>query len=170
MAETYLDVEGDVNLKTWVPASQRLLWWNVGRWAAVLVVIALIITGLEFLLSGVSAISILAAEVAGGIVLVFLLLVFVVPRARRTRALNEGHMHFVARDDGYVIDGPFGTQTMRWSIYKKAYVDDRFIYLLMSARFAQVIPLELVPNPQPLLDHLRRLDLLRPTPKAFFLF
>jgi hypothetical protein len=35
---------------------------------------------------------------------------------------------------------------------------------------AQVIPLELIPDAGPLLDHLRNLNLLRPTPRTFILF
>jgi hypothetical protein len=61
-------------------------------------------------------------------------------------------------------------QTFRWAIYKKAYVDRRFIYLLVTNRVAQVIPLQFVPDPEPLLNHLRKLGLLRPTPRTFILF
>jgi hypothetical protein len=102
--------------------------------------------------------------------LLLFVIVFLLPRARRNRAMSEGHMHFVANEDGYVVEGPFGTQTIRWATYKKACVDRRYIYLYLTKGLAQVIPLELVPDPEPLLNHLRKLNLLRPTPRTFILF
>jgi hypothetical protein len=90
-------------------------------------------------------------------------------RFGRTRtSLNAGHFHFIARQDGLTVEGPFGTQTMRWSAYKAAYRDKRFLYLMLSKRQGQVIPLALVQDDRPLLDHLKGLGLLKRSPRSFF--
>ena len=168
MAETYLDVFWDVNPRTLHQASLRIAWWLIGRWLTVLDVILLLVV-LYQLLSGASltAIVVTAEGAFGGMVLLVLIL-FVAPRVRRNRALSEGRMHFIARDDGYVVEGPFGTQTFRWTTYKKAYADQRFIYMYLSNRMAQVIPLSVVPQPQPMLDHLQRLGTSATHPKVVF--
>ena len=168
--DTYLDVEGEVTTKTWVPARRKLIWWAVGRWLAIIVVVAIVITALEWLANGLSTAPLVATEISAGLLAVLLTLIFVVPLRGRLKAFNEGHMHFVARENEYVIEGPFGSETIRWSSYKKASVDSQYVYLFISNRIGQLIPLSLVPDPQPLLDHLRKLGLLRPTPKSFLLF
>ena len=168
--EVYLDVQGDVTPATFLPASRRLGWWIVGRWIALLDILLLLATAVLWTQEGLSTLVGIAVAVAcGGLILVVLIL-FATPRTRTNRAFSEGHMRFVARDDGYFVDGPFGAQTFRWPIYKKAYVDGRFIYLLVTSRVAQVIPLQFVQDPEPLLNHLRKLGLLRPTPRTFILF
>jgi hypothetical protein len=165
-----LDVEGDVTAKTFRPASMRIAWWLVGRWLAVFDVVLVVVLGSAWLVQGLTTAVVVTAEVVFGGILFLWLILFVGPRVRRNKAMSEGHMHFVANEDGYVIEGPFGNQTIRWATYKKAYVDRDYIYLFLTNRLAQVIPLKLVPDPAPLLDHLRKLNLLRPTPRTFILF
>ncbi|HLZ96227.1 MAG TPA: YcxB family protein [Candidatus Dormibacteraeota bacterium] len=171
MGDAYLDVEGDVALKTFVPPSRRIVWWVLGRWMAIGVVILLVSAGVVWASSGLSIASILVTEIAAAGLLILVVLVFVTPGVRlgRRRKLNEGHFRFVARDDGYFVQGPFGEQLFKWSIYKKAYIDSGYIYLFMNNRIAQIIPLAFVPDPEPLRAHLRKLGLLKPTPKSLFL-
>ena len=168
--EIYLDVQGDVTPATFRPASQRLGWWIVGRWIAVVDILLLLVTAVLWSQEGLSTLVGFAVVVACGGLIVVVLILFAAPRTRRNRALSEGHMRFVAREDGYFVEGPFGAQTFRWAIYKKAYVDRRFIYLLVTNNVAQVIPLQFVPDPEPLLKQLRKLGLLRPTPRTFIFF
>jgi hypothetical protein len=168
--EVYLDVQGDVTPATFRPASQRLGWWVVGRWIALLDILLLLVTAVLWLQEGLTTLVGIGVGVAGAGLIVVVLTLFAAPRTRRNRALSEGHMRFVARDDGYFVEGPFGAQTFRWAIYKKALVDKRFIYLLVTNNVAQVIPLQFVPDPEPLLKHLRKLGLLRPTPRTFIFF
>jgi hypothetical protein len=167
--EVYLDVEADVTPKTFRPASVRIAWWYLGRWLAVFDAILVVALVLQ-LLQGQTKDFEFTAVAAFPFLLVLFLLVVVAPRSRRNKAFIAGHMHFVAREDGYVVEGPFGTQTIRWETYKKAYVDKRFIYMFVGNLVAQVIPLRLVADPEPLLNHLRELKLLRRTPRTFILF
>jgi hypothetical protein len=168
--DVYLDVEGDVTSATFRPASQRLAWWIVGRWLVRADVLLLMVFALEWLVGGFTTAFVVAGEIAFGGLLLLGFIVFVAPRARRNKALSEGHMHFVAREDAYQIDGPFGTQTFRWTTYTKAHADSRFIYLFLNRRVAQVIPLQFVPDAEPLRNHLRKLGLLRPNPRTFIVF
>jgi hypothetical protein len=169
-SEVYLDVQGDVTPATFHPASRRLGWWIVGRWIAFLDILLLLVTAMLWLQEGFTTLVGIGVGVACAGLIVVVLILFAAPRTRRNRALSEGHMRFVARDDGYFVEGPFGAQTFRWTIYKKAYVDRRFIYLLVTNNVAQVIPLQFVPDPEPVLKHLRKLGLLRPTPRTFIFF
>jgi hypothetical protein len=168
--EVYLDLQADVTLATFRPASRRLGWWVTGRWIFVVTIALLLATFALWTQEGLSTLVEIALWTASAGFIFLVLMLFVGPRARSRRALNEGHMRFVARDDGYFVEGPFGTQTFRWAIYKKAYIDKRFIYLLVTNRLAQVIPLQFVADPEPLLNHLRKLGLLRPTPRTFLIF
>jgi YcxB-like protein len=166
----YLDVEGDVTNKTFRPARRRLVWLNIGRWLTIIDVILVLALVWRWVEEGITTAVAVTAEFAfAGL---FLLVIFVVgvPRMRRNKAFNEGHMHFVANDDGLQVEGSFGTQAIRWDMYKKAYADSGFIYMFLTNRLAQLIPRELVPDPDPLLKHLARLGLLRPAPRLFFLF
>jgi hypothetical protein len=168
--KTYLDLEADVTPATFRPASRRLGWWLVGRWFALVDILLVLVVVLLWSEEGFTTLVGIGGGVAlGGLVLLVLML-FATPRSSSYRALSQGHIHLVASDDGYHVEGPFGTQTFRWAMYKKAYIDQRFIYLLLTNRVAQVIPLHLVADPDPLLKHLRELGLLRPTPRTFILF
>jgi hypothetical protein len=169
-SEVYLDVRGDVTPAIIRPASRRLAWWIGGRWLALVDILLVLAVGWLWSQEGFSTLVVLSAAFAGAALIVLALMLCARPRARRNSALSDGKMHFLAREDGYFVEGPFGEQTFRWGIYKKAYVDKRFIYLLLSNSVAQVIPLQLVPDPEPLLQHLRKLGLLRRTPRAFILF
>jgi hypothetical protein len=126
--------------------------------------------GVLWLQEGLSTLVGMAAATALAGVIVLALMMFATPRARRNSAFSQGDMHFLAREDGYFVEGPFGAQNFRWGMYKKAYVDKRFIYLLLSNNVGQALPLQFVPDPEPLLKHLRKLGLLRPTPRTFILF
>jgi hypothetical protein len=144
-----LDVETDVTAKTFRRASTLIAWWLIGRILAVFDLAMLVVLVLAWSAVGLTTPVVIAAEVTfGGLFLLFVIMV-VAPRARRSKALNEGHMHFVANEEGYLVEGPFGTQTIRWSTYKRACVDKRFIYLFFSNR---------------------KLNLLRPTPRTWILF
>ncbi|HXO59149.1 MAG TPA: YcxB family protein [Candidatus Acidoferrum sp.] len=167
---TLLDIEADVTARTFRPASTLIAWWLVGRWLAVFDIAMFVVLVVALLVDGLTTTVAISAEVAFGGLLFLFVILFVGPRTRRNKAMNEGHMHFVADEEGYFVEGPFGTQTIRWPTYKKACVDRRYIYLFLTNRLAQVIPLELVPDAGPLLDHLRKLNLLRPTPRTFILF
>ena len=145
--EIYLDVAGDVNPETLRPARRRLVWLNIGRWLAIIDLILVLALVWRWLEEGITTAVAITAEFAfGGL---FLLVIFVVgvPRMRRNKAFNEGHMHFVANDDGLQVEGPFGTQAIRWNMYKKAYADRGFIYLFLTNRLAQLIPRELFQTP-----------------------
>jgi hypothetical protein len=145
-------------------------WWIGGRWLALVDLLLVLVTGVLWLQEGFSTlVGIGAASALAGLIFLVLLLL-VGPRARRRSAFSQGRMHFLAREDGYFVEGPFGAQTFRWAIYKKAYFDKRFIYLLLTNNVGQAIPLQFVPDPEPLLKHLRKLGLLRPTPRTFILF
>src|SRR5258708_33686847 len=110
----------------------------------------------------------LALWVGIGILFISVLLTVAVRFGRTRTSLNQGHFHFVARQDGLTVEGAFGTQTIRWSAYKAAYRDKRFIYLMLSKRSGQVIPLAGVKDDRPFLDHLKSLGLLKRSPRSFF--
>jgi hypothetical protein len=74
-----------------------------------------------------------------------------------------------SREDGLTVEGPFGTEAIRWATYKKAYRDKRFNYLVVSSRQVQVTPLSVVGDAGRLLAHLKPLGLLQPTPRNFFI-
>jgi hypothetical protein len=165
-AEVYLDVQGDVTSATFRKAAQRIAWWGVGRLFAVAGIAAVLLAGWIWLQQGFTA----AVGIVGGFALFYLLVLLRLFVAPRNTAFNSGHMRFVANADVYMVEGQFGTQTFRWATYKEAYVDRGFIYLLVTNTVAQLIPLQFVPDPEPLLNHLRKLGLLRPTPRTFILF
>jgi YcxB-like protein len=167
--DVYLDVEGDLTGKTFRPARRRVVWWVFGRWLAVFDLVMLVALLVVWSQEGFTTTAALVTEVAGTGLIVLAILLLVAPRSRRNKALSEGHFHLVAREDGYVVEGPFGTQTWRWTMYRKAYIDGNFVYLFLSSRLAQVIPLKMIPDPKPLVDHLTKLGLLRRTPRSFFL-
>ena len=168
--EVYLDVNAHVTPVIFRPATRRMAWWIGGRWLAFLDILLVIVTAALWSQEGYSTLVNIGAVTAIATLVVIALMMFATPRNRRNSALSEGNMHFLAREDGYFVEGPFGAQTFRWAIYKKAYVDKRYIYLLLTSNIAQVIPLQFVPDPEPMLQHLRKLGLLRPTPRTFILF
>jgi YcxB-like protein len=166
--KVYLDVAGDVTAKTFRPASFRIYWWAFGRWLALIGLIGLVGTLFLRVVGAGTVVWAISLEVAVGALLTGALIGLLPSRVRRNR-LNEGHFHLLAHEDGYTVEGPFGTQTFRWSTYKKAYRDKGFIYLMLTRRLAQIIPLSIVKDEEPLLSHLRSLGLLQPTPRAFFI-
>jgi hypothetical protein len=166
--DVLLDLECDVIPRTFGPARVRIYWWFLGRWMVVMGLLV-IVGALDVRALGLPA-ELWGLTLWAGIGILFIsVLLTVGVRFGRTRtSLNAGHFHFVARQDGLTVEGPFGTQTVRWSAYKAAYRDKRFIYLMLSKRLGQVIPLALVKDDRPLLDHLKRLGLLKRTPRSFF--
>jgi hypothetical protein len=168
--EVYLDVEGDLTLKTFRPATRRVTWWYIGRWLAIGAIILLATSAFLWFQEGLTSTVAILTEVGLGWSLGLAFFVLAAPTRGRNQALGEGHFHFVASEDGYLVEGPFGTQNFRWAVYKKAYVDSHFIYLFLSSRLAQVLPLQLVPNPQPFVNHPNKLGLMRRTPRTFLLF
>ena len=166
--DVFLDLECDVSPRTFGPARVRIYWWFLGRWMVVMGLLV-IVAALDLRALGLPAeLWRLALWVGIGILLLSVLLTVAVRFGRTRTSLNAGHFHFVARQDGLTVEGPFGTQTLRWSAYKLAYQDKRFIYLMLSKRTGQVIPLALVKDARPLLDHLKGLGLLKRTPRSFF--
>ncbi|HET7465144.1 MAG TPA: hypothetical protein VFL29_00620 [Candidatus Dormibacteraeota bacterium] len=162
------DSDGDVNYFT--PAVMRFLWWSSGRWLAlgalVVIVLALLLAAevgweADVTYSIGIALVILVASTAG---------TFVVARTVGADRRNQGRIHFVATDESYTTQGAAASQTTRWDAYTKAYVDDRFFYLVVGRSSVNFLALKFVPDPKPLLDHLARRGLLKPTPRSFFLF
>lgn len=162
------DSDGDVNY--FAPAVTRMLWWTSGRWVAlgalVVVVLALLLAAevgwrQDVDLAILIAFVMLGVSIAGR---------FVVARSLGADRRNQGRIHFVATDESYTTQGAAASQTTRWDAYKKAYVDDRFFYLVLGPSSVHILALKFVPDPKPLLDHLARRGLLRPTPRSFFLF
>ena len=160
--------DGDVNY--FAPAVTRMLWWSSGRWlalGAILVVVLALLLAAEVgwvpdvTYSIVIAVVILAGTTVG---------TFVVARTVGADTRNQGRIHFVITDESYTTQGPASSQTTRWDAYKKAYVDDRFFYLVLGFASVHILALKFVPDPKPLLDHLARRGLLKPTPRSFFLF
>src|SRR4029077_6570306 len=158
--DVLLDLECDVSPGTFAPARTRIIWWSLGRWMVVMGLLMMVL-GLDLRALGLSA-DVWGVVLWVGFGTLFIsVLLTVIARFTRTRSsLNTGHFHFIARQDGLTVEGPFGTQTVRWSAYRAAYRDKRFIYLMLSKRMSQVIPLVLVQDPRPLLDHLKSLGLL----------
>ena len=167
--EVYLDATGDVTARMFTGATQRMFWWVLGRWMALAGVLGLL-AALGLRIAGEPmSVWILVLEVSVVVALAAILASFLLRLTSSRTKLNEGHFHFVARDDGLSVEGPFGAETIRWSTYKKAYRDKQFIYLVVGNRQVQVIPLSLVPDDGPLVAHLKQLGLLQPTPRTFFI-
>jgi hypothetical protein len=168
--DALLDLACDLSPRVFGPARLRIYWWFLGRWF-VLIGLLVIVAALDLRALDVPAEQWrLVLWIGMGILFISGLLAVSVRFSRSRTSLNQGRFHFVAREDGLTVEGPFGTQTVRWTAYKTAYHDRRFIYLMLSKRLGQVIPLSLVPDSRPLLDHLKRLGLLKRTPRSFFVF
>ena len=162
------DTDGD--LTYFAPAVRRMIWWTSGRWVALG---ALVVVVLALLLAAVGG---WGQEVGYAIAIAIVLLAvstggrFVFARTLGADKRNRGRIHFVATDESYTTQGPDASQTTRWEAYKKAYVDDRFFYFVLGQSSVEIVALKFVPDPKPLLDHLARRGLLKPTPRSFFLF
>jgi hypothetical protein len=148
------------------PARWRLYWQLVGRWVlaagALFLVLGLLGTALGF-----SPAVDWSLNIVGLLFAMESLVVGLLQLRQRPTTFSDGEFHFVADDDGLRVDGPFGTQTIKWRAYKKAFIDKRFLYLMVSPRSMQLIPL--TRDLQPLIDHLesiglraRRFNLFRP--------
>ena len=171
MAETYLDVEADVTPDMFVRARRRLIWWAVGRWLALATLAMIVAAGTVWLTAGPSFMSVLTTGFAAYGVFAVAYIAAVAPRSTRMKpTMTQGHFRFVARKEGYTVTGPFGEQHLKWSTFKMAWIDSTYLYLFLSNRGAQVLLLRLIPDPAPLINHLRSVGLLRPLPKMFFLF
>lgn len=162
--------ESDGDLTYFAPAVTRMLWWSSGRWLALGALLVVVLAFLRAAQAGwgpdVSypigiALVLLAGSTVG---------MFVVGRTLGADRRNQGRIHFVVTDESYTTQGPASSQTTRWDAYKKAYVDDRFFYLVLGHASVHILALKFVPDPKPLLDHLARRGLLKPTPRSFFLF
>jgi hypothetical protein len=162
--------ESDGDLRYFAPALTRILWWDAGRWLALG---ALVVLGLSLLRVGEEGwTSEVTVWIGLGMVVLAssIVLPFLVGRTLGWDRRNLGRIRFIVTVDSHTTQGATASQTTRWDAYKKAYVDDRFIYLVLGQSSAHLLALKFVPDPKPLIDHLNRLGLLRPTPKSFFLF
>ena len=162
--------ESDGDLKYFAPAVTRMLWWSSGRWLALGALVVVVLSLLRAAQAGWGpdvnypigiALAILVSSTAG---------MLVVGRTLGADRRNQGRIHFVATDESYTTQGPAASETTRWDAYKKAYVDDRFFYLVLGLSTVHILALKFVPDPKPSLDHLARRGLLKPTPRSFFLF
>jgi hypothetical protein len=162
--------ESDGDMGYFAPAVTRIAWWDGGRWIALA---ALVLLGLVAVRASVEGWT---HDVSFGVGfgLVGLassaVIPFVFGRTLGSDLRNRGRTHFVVTEESYTTQGTAASQTTRWDAYKKVYVDDRFVYLMLGPASAHLLALKFVPDPKPLIDHLSRLGLLRPTPKSFFLF
>jgi hypothetical protein len=166
---TYLDIAVDVDHRTFAGASARLYWWGIGRWSTVggivagILVVAMTAQDME-----VTAIWFPFAASA------FLLFIGVAMTALlyllpRRGPLSHGRFRFVAGDDGLTVEGKFGHQLIRWDTYKMAYFDGKVVSLLFTRVQGQCIPIPKSVDVVPLLEQLRRIGLLKPTPRSFIL-
>jgi hypothetical protein len=162
--------ESDGDTRYFAPAVTRILWWSGGRWLALG---ALVVLSLALLRAGEEGWTPEVTTFVGlGVVVLTssIVLPFVLGRTLGSDRRNHGRIHFVVTEDSYTTQGAAASQTTRWDAYKKAYVDGRFFYLMLGQSSVHLLALKFVPDPNPLIDHLSRRGLLRPTPKSFFLF
>src|ERR1700730_13132267 len=136
-------------------ATYRMYWWTFGRWIALVGLIGLVATSLLIAGDLLSSLWSISLGLSLGLLLVSFIAGLLRQLIRGRSALTEGRFRFLAKEDGLTVEGPFGAQTIRWTAYKRAYRDNRFIYLVLSRQVAQVIPLSIVPNDETLLAHLR---------------
>jgi|SRR5579872_4933462 len=139
-------------------ANWRFYWWAIGRWALI-VAAACWILGLVALVFGMGPelywlLMILGLVVVGEA----FLLPGLLGRAK-PNSLNQGDFHFMADEEGLQVDGSFGTQKIKWSGYRRILRDDRFLYLMITRRHVQIIPLFGASDPTPLINHLESIGL-----------
>jgi hypothetical protein len=150
------------------PATSKVYWWVLGRWALALAAVL-------WALGVLTLVFHLGSELYWVLMIVGLVVAaeaFLFPfwqGGARSNLLNRGDFHFFANEEGLRIDGPFGTQTVRWNVYRGTFRDDRFLYLMVTRRNVQIVPLFGASDPKPLIDHLdsiglrpRRFNMLRP--------
>lgn len=147
----------------------KLIWWTHMRWLFAGMVLGLLLNAQLIAVEGMTTsntVTLWACIIIIGLIPVVMLVAGYTGR----RPLRVGHLHYVARTDGYTLRGASSSMTHAWHDFKKAYVDHNTIYLMLDGGNAQLIPLGIVADPKPLIDHLKQLGLLRPTPKTFYFF
>ena len=167
MGVVYFDASADVTPRMFGRASYRVYWWTVGRWLTFLGVIGVIYSliaisqNLPGWVLGLALFMVVIGLVGGP--------GFGLPRLfGEGNALANGRFRFLANDEGVVVETPFGHQQLKWTAYRKAYLDGNFVYLVITERAVQCIPLAIASDPAALTSHLRELGLLQSTPRNFF--
>src|SRR5712664_3412588 len=97
--DVLLDLDCDVSPLTFGPARVRIYWWFFGRWMVVMGLLV-IVGALDLRALGVpDDLWGLALWVGIGILFISVLLTVAVRFGRTRTSLNQGHFHFVARQD-----------------------------------------------------------------------
>jgi hypothetical protein len=157
-AMSLFEVSVGFNRQMLRPASWKLYWWVLGRWAVLVAAICWIL-GVLSLIFGLSS-ELYWVLMVLGLVVVGEAFLFPYWQGRaKPNPLNQGDFHFVADEQGLQVDGPFGTQTIKWSAYSGVLRDDRFLYLMISRRRVQIVPLFGGSDPTRLLDYLESIGL-----------
>ena len=138
------------------PARRKFYWWAFGRWALIVGAVCWVL-GLVALVFGLGSELYWVLMVLGLVVLGPALL-FSGGQSQAT-PFNQGDFHFVADEEGLQVDGPFGTQKIKWSAYSRILRDDRFLYLTITGGRVQIVPLFGASDPTSLVNHLESIGL-----------
>jgi hypothetical protein len=140
------------------PASWKFYWWALGRWALVVAAVCWVL-GVVALVYGLGSDLYWVLMILGLVVVAEAFLFPFWQDGAKQSPINRGEFHYVADEQGLRIDAPFGTQTIRWSAYGRAFRDDRFLYLMISRGRVQIVPLFGASDPTRLIDHLESIGL-----------
>jgi hypothetical protein len=140
------------------PASSKIYWWAIGRWALIVAAVCWIL-GLVALVFGLGPEVYWVLMVLGLVVVGEAFLFPWVQGRAKPNPLNQGDFHFVADEEGLQVDGSVGTQKIKWSAYSRILRDDRFLYLMITRSRVQIVPLFGGPDPTPLVNHLESIGL-----------